>query len=117
MYEYKCKLERVIDGSTIDAEVDLGFNVFVKQRIRLYGIETPSIQGTTPDEREQGVLARSRLIELLPKFFIVKTILNSRGKYGRVMGYIYVIDDAGIRTCINEVLVDEGIAKAYDLKK
>ena len=67
MYEYKCKLTRVIDGNTIDAEIDLGFNVIVRQRIRLFGIETPQLQTNDPQQKEKGITARTRLIELLPK--------------------------------------------------
>lgn len=117
MYEYKCKLERVVDGNTIDAEIDLGFNVIVKQRVRLYGIETAPIQTPDSEVKERGLLARSRLVELLPREFIVKTILNKRGKFGRVLGYIYIEQADGTRQCINDILVAEGTATRYDVNK
>lgn len=115
MYEYKCKLEKVIDGNTIEAEIDLGFNVLVKQRIRLFGIETSPIQTNDPALKEKGNVARTRLIELLPKQFICKTVLNKRGKFGRTLGYVYVEQEDGSRRCINDVLVEEGTAKRYEL--
>ena len=117
MYEYKCKLERVIDGSTIEAEIDLGFNVLVRQRIRLYGIETATMQTNDPAIKEKAQIARTRLIELLPKEFICNTVLNKRGKFGRTLGYVYVEQKDGTRMCINDVLVDEGIAIRYELHK
>jgi len=117
MYEYKCSLERVVDGTTIDAELDLGFNICVKQRIRLYGIETATLQTNDPLVKEQAHVARNRLLELLPKEFIVKTVLNKRGKFGRVLGYIYIEDAEGNRKCINDILVAEGTATRYEVNK
>lgn len=117
MYEYKCKLERVIDGTTIEAEIDLGFNVVVRQRIRLFGIEAPTLQTNDPVLKEKAQTARTRLIELLPKEFICNTILNKRGKFGRTLGYVYVEQEDGSRTCINDVLVEQGIAQRYELNK
>ena len=116
MYEYKCKLERVIDGNTIEAEIDLGFNVLVRQRIRLYGIETASLQTPDVEIKQKGLIAKARLIDLLPKEFVVKTVLNKRGKFGRTLGYVYIDDEAG-RKCIKDILVDEGIAEKYELNK
>lgn len=117
MYEYKCKLEKVIDGNTIEAEIDLGFNVLVKQRIRLYGIETATLQTNDAAIKEKGVNARTRLIELLPKEFICKTVLNKRGKFGRTLGFVYVENEDGSRICINDVLVEEGTATRYELHR
>lgn len=117
MYEYKCKLEKVIDGNTIEAEIDLGFNVLVKQRIRLYGIETATLQTNDSAIKEKGVNARTRLIELLPKEFICKTVLNKRGKFGRTLGFVYVENEDGSRICINDVLVEEGTATRYELHR
>jgi micrococcal nuclease len=114
MYEYKCKLERVIDGNTIDAEIDLGFNVLVKQRIKLYGIATPSMQTNDPTQKEQGLIAKTRLIEILPKSFVVKTVLNKRGKIGRVLGFVYIEQEDGSRISVNDLLVEEGTATRYD---
>ena len=116
MYEYKCKLSRVIDGNPLDAEIDLGFNVVVRQRIRLYGIETPVLQTTDAEQKEKAVNARTRLIEILPKEFICKTILNKRGKFGRVLGHVYFNKEDGSTVCLNDILVDEGIASKYEMQ-
>ena len=115
MYEYRVKLVRVIDGDTIDAEIDLGFNVILRQRIKLYGISTPDIRTKDLEEKDRGVAAKQRLTELLPKEFIVETILNKRGKVGRIMGILYV-EEYDVRTNINNVLVDEGHAVTYNNK-
>ena len=116
MYEYRVKLVRVIDGDTIDAEIDLGFNVIMRQRIKLYGISTPDIRTKDLEEKDRGVAAKQRLTELLPKEFIVETILNKRGKVGRIMGILYV-EEYDVRTNINNVLVDEGHAVTYNNKE
>jgi micrococcal nuclease len=113
LYNYKAKLVRVVDGDTIDAEIDLGFGVFIKQRIRLYGIDTPESRTKDLEEKERGLAAKARLTELLPKEFIVQTILNKRGKYGRVLGTLLVEDESGNVTDINETLVTEGFAVHY----
>jgi micrococcal nuclease len=113
LYNYKTKLIRVVDGDTIDAEIDLGFGVFIRQRIRLYGIDTPESRTKDLDEKERGLAAKARLVELLPREFVVQTILNKRGKYGRVLGVLLIEDATGNVTNINDTLVTEGFAINY----
>jgi micrococcal nuclease len=113
MYTYKARLIRVIDGDTIDAEIDLGFNVSTRQRIRLYGINTPESRTRDQEEKERGLAAKQRLIEILPREFMVETILNRRGKYGRVLGILWVNTD-DVETNVNDLLVEEGHAVRYD---
>lgn len=117
MYTYKAKLIKVIDGDTIDAEIDLGFGVFLKQRIRLYGINTPETRTKDLDEKELGLKAKDRLIELLPNEFIVETILNKRGKYGRVLGNVMFETLNGEIINVNKLLVEEGHAVEYSIIK
>ena len=112
MYTYKAKLMRVVDGDTVDAEIDLGFGVFMKQRIRLYGIDTPESRTRDLEEKERGLAAKARLSELLGKEFIVETILNKRGKFGRILGTLHVTQEDGTKMNINQQLVTEG-AKEY----
>ena len=57
MYEYNAKLSKVIDGDTIDADIDLGFQTFVKQRIKLYGVDTPQSRSKVATEKEEGIKA------------------------------------------------------------
>ena len=104
MYEYKCYTIRVIDGNTIDAQIDLGFNVLVRQRIKLYGI------GVLDHNNEK---AKNKLAELVGKEFICETIMNKRGKAGRVLGRVFKIDDLGNRIDVNQTLKDEGFASEY----
>lgn len=111
MYTYKAKLVRVIDGDTIDAEIDLGFNVVIRQRIRLYGIDTPESRTRDLEEKERGLAAKQRLTEILPKEFIVKTMLNKRGKFGRILGVLYI--NMNDETSVNDMLVEEGHAIQY----
>jgi|TARA_B000000557_G_C20753487_1_gene434063 micrococcal nuclease len=113
MYTYKAKLMRVVDGDTVDAEIDLGFGVFMKQRIRLYGINTPESRTRDLEEKERGLAAKARLTELLGKEFIVETILNKRGKFGRILGTLHVNKDDGSTQNINQTLVEEGHAVEY----
>ena len=112
MYTYKAKLIRIVDGDTIDAEIDLGFDTIVRKRIRLYGINTPETRTKDMTEKEKGLAAKQRLTELLSGEFIVETILNKRGKYGRVLGVVYTMNN-DIKTNINETLVSEGHAVKY----
>lgn len=110
MYEYKCYTMRVVDGSTIDAQIDLGFNVLVRQRIKLYGIITPDIKS---NDKDLALAAKNRLAELLGKEFICETVMNKRGKAGRILGRVYQIDDLGNRIDVNQQLKDEGFASDY----
>ncbi len=112
MYEYNAKLIRVIDGDTIDASIDLGFDVWVKKRIRLYGIDAPESRTRDLEEKKKGIETKERLQALLDAnegAFVVRS--EGVGKYGRCLGVIIIDGDN-----INESLVKEGYAKEY-LKK
>ena len=117
MYEYNAKLSKVIDGDTIDADIDLGFQTFVKQRIKLYGVDTPQSRSKVATEKEEGIKAKNKLIELLPRDFKVRTVLNKRGKFGRVLGHVYVVDSDGKEVNINETMIKEGYATKYFTEK
>ena len=109
MYQYKATLNRIIDGDTIDVNVDLGFDVKIKQRVRLYGIITPEVRTKELKEKQKGIEATEYLKKILPKEFFIHTILNKRGKYGRILGVIWVKEEN-----INERMVNEGYATKYD---
>ena len=108
MYTYRAKLDRVIDGDTIDANIDLGFDITIHKRIRLAGIDTPESRTRDLEEKKRGLAAKDKLIELLGNGDFV---LESKevGKYGRVLGTLH-IDDINI----NNTLVEEGFAVEYD---
>jgi micrococcal nuclease len=110
MYTYKAKLDRVIDGDTIDANIDLGFDITIHKRIRLTGIDTPESRTRDLEEKARGLASKARLIELLGDGDF---ILESRevGKFGRVLGTIYTIAEESIN--INDTLVEEGYAVEY----
>jgi len=112
MYEYTAKLKRVVDGDTVDAYIDLGFNVHVDKRIRFMGIDTPESRTRDLTEKRYGLGAKYRLIEMLEEndnAFILKS--HGTGKYGRVLGELFhhPEDDYSI----NQMLIDEGHAVAY----
>ena len=113
MYEYRSSLVKIIDGDTIDVDLDLGFAVVLKkQRIRLYGINTPESRTRDLEEKRYGLAAKARLRELLEvaETIVVKTAIDkkARGKYGRILGTIYA-DDINV----NEKLLEEGHAIEY----
>jgi micrococcal nuclease len=128
MYEYRAKLLRVVDGDTVDLQVDLGFRILHNIRVRLAGIDTPEIFGkTTPGEREKGLEAKAYVEAALTSIdLVIRT--NKTGKYGRWIADIYVpksrfdtsdpevsnavkviLDEAMVH--LNKVLVQTGHAK------
>ena len=117
-YIYKAKLERVIDGDTVDALIDLGFDTWVKKRIRYKGIDTWESRTKDLDEKKLGLAAKDRNKELLESvssksgFFRLKS--HGVGKYGRVLGEVFVKDIEGIEYNVNQTLIDEGHAYEYE---
>ena len=111
MYEYACKVERVVDGDTIDVVLDLGFDILYKSRVRLYGIDTPESRTRNKDEKARGKMAAAFLKDAINngKQVVIQTKLkDSRGKFGRVLGDV-VVD--GIN--INQSMIDNYHAAAY----
>ena len=111
MYEYTCKVERVVDGDTIDVILDLGFDILYKSRVRLYGIDTPESRTRNLDEKARGKMASAFLKEAIDngtKVVIQTKLKDSRGKFGRVLGDV-VVD--GIN--INQSMIDNYHAAAY----
>ena len=94
MYEYKCKILRVVDGDTVDIDIDLGFGIWVhKERVRMMGIDTPESRTRDLTEKQFGLASKARLKELLPigSIQILKTEIDKsgedkKGKFGRVLG-------------------------------
>ena len=110
MYEYKAKLDRVVDGDTVDALIDLGFDVWVKKRIRLEGIDAPETRTRDLEEKDRGLVTKERLTGLLEasngEFVLVS---HGVGKYGRCIGTIYIDKEN-----INQLLLSEGLAEKYE---
>jgi len=111
MYRYNAKLDRVVDGDTIDALVDLGFNTWKKVRIRLMGIDAYESRTRDLEEKKLGLAAKARLNEIIESndlLFILKS--HGVGKYGRCLGEIFI--EEGIS--INQTLINEGHATQYN---
>ena len=117
-YIYRGKLERVVDGDTIDALIDVGFDIWVKKRIRYKGIDTWESRTRDLAEKAKGLEAKARNKELLVEvsaksgYFRLKSY--GVGKYGRVLGEIFIQDANGVEMNINDTLIKEGHAYVYD---
>lgn len=112
-YTYKIKnVSRIIDGDTVDLEIDLGFYTFVKKRVRLYGINTPEVRTRNAAEKVRGFAAKARLEELLSSGNLI-LVSNGIGKYGRVLGTIYG-SGGECNGNINYMLIAEGHAEKYE---
>ena len=111
MYTYKAKVTRVVDGDTVDALIDLGFDTHVKKRIRLYGMDAWESRTRNKEEKVKGLAAKARLKEIL-KETNNEFILVSYGvcKFVRCLGELFLTMDSD---SINNQLVSEGHAKKY----
>ncbi len=114
-YIYKIKsVSRVVDGDTIDASIDLGFDISLEKRIRLAGVDTPESRTTDKAEKALGLDAKNWLKHRLEevKDIIIRTQLpDSTEKYGRIIGQLYI---NGEEVSLNNQMITEGYALAYD---
>jgi micrococcal nuclease len=114
-YIYRIKnILRVVDGDTIDADIDLGFSISLEKRIRLAGVDTPESRTTDLKEKAMGLESKEWLKKKLEgaKDIIIKTELpDSTEKYGRIIGHLFI---NGQETSLNNQMIDEGYALAYD---
>ena len=111
MYEYKCKVTRVVDGDTVDIDIDLGFGVWLhKERVRIYGIDTPESRTRDKVEKRFGLLAK----EFVEQFVKGSSVIlrtqkyDAKGKFGRILGDI-IVDDKSL----SETMIQEHHAVAY----
>ena len=117
-YIYRAKLDRVVDGDTVDALIDVGFDIWFKKRIRFMGLDTWESRTRDLEEKKLGKLAKERTRQLLEDvssksgYFRVKS--HGLGKYGRVLGEIFIMDKDGTQWNVNETLIAEGHAYVYD---
>ena len=117
-YIYRGKLERVVDGDTIDALIDVGFDIWVKKRIRYKGIDAWESRTRNLEEKAKGLEAKARNKELImevsdkPGYFLLRS--HGVGKYGRVLGEIHIRDAEGNEIMVNEKLVSEGHGYVYN---
>ena len=111
MYEYPARVERWVDGDTVDLRIDLGFDIHLASRVRLYGINTPETRTRDLEEKKRGLAAKARVNALCPvdSGVVLKTTKDGSGKYGRILGTIMHIEKGNI----NDLLVKEGHATEY----
>lgn len=119
MYEYRCKVIKVVDGDTVDVDIDLGFGiVLTDERVRIMGIDTPESRTSDKVEGIFGDAAKARVKELLHGEAILKTEVNKdgedmKGKFGRILGDFIVEQYEGQPRLLTEVLIEEGHAVKY----
>ena len=110
MYEYNCKIVRVIDGDSIIIDIDLGFSHFIhNESIRLYGVDCPECRSRDKEEKAAGLAAKEFVEDALHVGGIYRLQTKEKGKFGRYLGTIYLTDD----TSINAALVKERLAVPY----
>ena len=111
-------IDRVVDGDTIDVTIDLGFDLYKKERVRIAGVDTPEKRTRNLEEKELGIHATNWLKEKLDGAIsgdddlVIRTeLVGGVGKYGRLLGWLYIGDSA---LSLNEQMIEEGYAWAYD---
>jgi micrococcal nuclease len=114
-YIYRIKsVTKVVDGDTIDADIDLGFDISLTKRIRLAGIDTPESRTTNLKEKALGLESKEWMKKTLTGAtdILIKTELpDSTEKYGRIIGHLFI---NGQETSLNNQMIAEGYALAYD---
>jgi micrococcal nuclease len=112
------KIDKVLDGDTIDVTIDLGFDLYKKERVRIAGVDTPEKRTRNLEEKELGIDATNWLKKELEDVLagddelIVRTeLVGGTGKYGRLLGWLYVGDE---QVSLNEQMIEQGYAHAYD---
>tara|TARA_R100001530_G_scaffold65541_1_gene46918 strand:+ start:314 stop:685 length:372 start_codon:yes stop_codon:yes gene_type:complete len=114
LFHYRSKVTRVVDGDTIDVELDLGFNIKLSERVRFVGVNTPESRTRDLEEKERGLAAKDFvgrwLLETAGMSPIIQTSMDKTGKFGRILGR--VLNDEGV--CLNDVLIEEGHGVPYD---
>jgi len=114
MYEYKCNIVKIVDGDTVDVDIDLGFGVWLKdERVRIMGIDTPESRTRDKVEKKFGLASKTKLKSLLGKTGVLKTQVNKngedmKGKFGRILGDFQV----GAKM-VTDILCEESFAVPY----
>ena len=120
MYEYRATVIKVVDGDTVDVDIDLGFGIVLSdERVRIAGIDTPESRTRNKEEKKFGLAAKARVKQLLGKTSVLKTQINKdgedmKGKFGRILGDFSVYDSATDSwSMLTKILVSEGHAVPY----
>ena len=115
MYEYRCTVVKIVDGDTVDVDIDLGFGVWMKkQRIRLYGIDTPESRTRDLEEKKYGLAAKEFLTGMLDDKagITLKTHKDKEGKFGRILGELWRNTNYADQS-INEYMIEKHHAVRY----
>jgi micrococcal nuclease len=111
MYEYKVTVIKIIDGDTIDVDIDLGFKTILrKQRIRLFGMDTPESRTRDKEEKKRGLLSKNYLTSKCPIGSTIRLRSHGKGKFGRILGEIFEYNK---EISINDEMCNEGYAVPY----
>ena len=111
MYQYNCTVTKIIDGDTLDVDIDLGFSVkLTKQRIRMMGIDTPESRTRNLEEKKRGLISKQYLLDKCHIGSTIRLVSHDKGKFGRILGSIYTEASA---QSINKIMCDEGFAVEY----
>jgi len=120
MYEYRVNVIKVVDGDTVDVDIDLGFGVWLKdERVRIMGIDTPESRTSDKVEKKFGLAAKNRLKQLLGKQAVLRTQVGKggedmKGKFGRILGDFEAYDAKNDRhTMVTEIMIAEGHCVPY----
>ncbi len=121
MYEYSCTIARVVDGDTVDVDIDLGFGLWVRgERVRIHGIDTPESRTRDKIEKKFGLASKKFVQQMLPKgskqtLVTEKAGDEAKGKFGRILGKFRVYDSKYDKWCyMGDIMVDLGYAVRYD---
>jgi micrococcal nuclease len=114
MFQYKCRINKVLDGDTVDIDLDLGFNIILaNQRVRMAGIDTPESRTSNQEEKPRGQLSKKKLAEKLPlgSWQTIKTLKadDVDDKFGRILG-VFIMEDG---KSLNEWMCENNYAVAY----
>lgn len=108
MYEYKVKIIKVVDGDTVDVDIDLGFKVWLKnERVRLYGIDTPESRTRDKEEKKYGLAAKTFLKNALKQGDYIAMKVHDRGKFGRILGELFIRANEGHPVFESDISVNE----------
>ena len=117
MYEYRCKILRVVDGDTVDVDIDMGFGIWLhKERVRLYGMDTPESRTKDLEEKKYGLLAKEQIKSFMPigSMQTLVTVKDKIGKFGRILGKFLIYDKkTDNQMTINDWMIREHYAVAY----
>ena len=110
MFEYKCEVIKVVDGDTVDVNIDVGFSIFHKARVRMYGMDTPESRTRDLDEKARGLISKQFILDKVAnaKEIVIKTQKDGKGKFGRVLGKIFIDGEN-----INQSMIDQSLAVEY----